>query len=795
MIKKIIYGFQQRAHIFKKTLDKITPVLQPKVVSNRPNSYVYFGNYSQKVYSGVNGGGITIYNKQKDTFVHRKSIRDPNQTFYPYQVVEDHKKNLWVLSNLYNDVVYNDFINDTYKILPIKKDNKQIKISALFIKYDRRFIDDPVLWIGTNTNGLIKYHISDSTTIFYTHESNNPRSLSSNSVQLIERDSRGLIWLGTLSGLNIINPTTESIYHFYEKDGLPNNAINGIVEDDYGNIWLSTNYGISRVNVVEYENNVRLRFQNFDHTDGLINTEYAVPSFHKDENGIIYFGGTDGIDVIDPTSIKTNPFNPRTLITRIKTEDKELNLPDCTKPLLLDASTEILEFDFVSLNYANHKNSKYSYKLSGFDKDWIYAETNRNARYTNLNPGKYFFEVKTLNSNGIWNKSVAQIHIEIIPPFWKTPSFFALVAFFVFTLVIVFIRRQNANRKYLEYKIDERTLQLKQKNRELHQANKQVQVHTDRIQTINEYLETTLEKLNDTTKFKDSMVEMIAHDIKNPLNTILTLSEDKVSTEGRRTIYYSANQILNLVMNLMETHKYDNGQFTIDRQIHSLLEIVESSLSQVSLLAEQKSVSIKVEIDNGLSVYCDKDIITRVLVNLLTNGIKYSEYNSEIQIEVKVDEKDVILSVTDYGLGIPENKLKDIFSKYTQINKRSLGSVRSSGIGLTFCHIALEAHKKSIWVKSNEEKGTVFSFSLDLSNEVSNYISVLPAQKKKIDSKKLLENHEFEQYLSNLKKLDVYDSSDIILTLNNMKELSGKSVSEWCKKNRNGSLQLGSRNV
>ena len=774
----ILFSTADRNYLYtkyKKSIQTIPHI--PNYGRGTLGYYVLYRGSSGNIYSSIFGKGLAKYNIVENTFTPLSKEMD--RVKYIRGLTEDDSGNLYAYSENSSTIYYFNFSENKTHSFKIKG----IKFRTIYdLFYDTSDVQEPLLWISTGSKGAIRYSINDSSFVNYQHDSFNPRSLSSNFVSLIRRDSRGLYWVATSAGLNILNSKNEAIYHFSERNGLPNNTINGILEDNYSNMWLSTNMGIAKVNVLEHKKNVKLRFTGFTYKDGLKNIEYANPSFYKDDAGILYFGGANGIDVIDPSKVKTSPYNPKTLITGVLTDKKKYRLPDCTEAIQLNPSTEVIEFEYVSLNYTALKSPRYAYRLVGFDKDWVYAGKKRSVRYTNLSPGNYTFEVKSLNSNGIWNKSVAQITLQIIPPFWKTLPFFVLVSGLLFSAIVIAIRRQKANRKYLEYKIDERTHELKIKNKQLHVANEEIKRQSHRIQAINDYLENTLEKLNDTTKFKDSMVEMIAHDIKNPLNTILTLSEEPISKEATRTVYYSANQILNLVLNLLETHKYNNGQFSIERKVVSLRQIIDSSIKQVSLLVEQKCIRISCDVDEQLSTFCDSEIITRVIVNLLTNAIKYSEYGGEIDISCKIVREGYLeVSVKDYGLGIPEDKLKDIFSKYTQINKRSIGSIRSTGIGLTFCHIALEAHNHSIWVQSKENDGTCFTFGLDLSEEESSYKS---PQKMDLSSKNpihLLDNQEFESYLTTLKKLDVYDSSDIIHILTKLKELDDSGLDEWCK--------------
>ena len=108
----------------------------------------------------------------------------------------------------------------------------------------------------------------------------------------------------------------------------------------------------------------------------------------------------------------------------------------------------------------------------------------------------------------------------------------------------------------------------------------------------------------------------------------------------------------------------------------------------------------------------DPEVIVRVLVNLLTNAIKYSSANGLVEVQARVSNGDVQIAVRDEGLGIPQDQMETIFNSFEQLNPKSSGGVGSTGLGLTFVKLAVEAHGSKISVQSENGKGSMFSFEL-----------------------------------------------------------------------------------
>lgn len=214
-------------------------------------------------------------------------------------------------------------------------------------------------------------------------------------------------------------------------------------------------------------------------------------------------------------------------------------------------------------------------------------------------------------------------------------------------------------------------------------------------------------KIKEIGQFKEAMTGMIAHDLKNPLAVIMGLSTDK------SIIRNVASHMLRLINNMLDVQKFETTEVQLNVSSISLDQVVEEAVGQVATLAEEKNIRIQCDLVDGLATEADDEMMLRVLINLLTNAIKYSPNNGIVSITVKHEGDEITLAVADQGQGIPEDQLESIFGAYQQFDPRNSGLTGSTGLGLTFCKLALQAHGTDIEVKSEIGVGTTFSFVLN----------------------------------------------------------------------------------
>jgi ligand-binding sensor domain-containing protein/signal transduction histidine kinase len=312
--------------------------------------------------------------------------------------------------------------------------------------------NDGFIWIGTTNNSLNRLNPESGYIEQFPNDLSDSLSFWGEGVSCIFQDAEGSIWIGG-KGLNKYNPEQNTFSHFTEENGLARNEIMGMLEDQYGYLWISTKSGLSRMDPVNHT------FENFFEKDGLQENEFSRATVRL-HNGLLLFGGKNGISVVDPGNIDKNQTSPPLAITGFKLFDKDMDITFYDHPeIKLNFDENNFSFEFTALDFSDPERNTYSYILENFDTDWHFTTgTDRVARYTNVDPGSYTFRVKAANVDGTWNETGIFIPVVIKPPFWKTAWFYGLEILLGVSIIILII-------KYREKKIKEqnRYLMLEQK--------------------------------------------------------------------------------------------------------------------------------------------------------------------------------------------------------------------------------------------------------------------------------------------------------------------------------------------
>lgn len=321
-----------------------------------------------------------------------------------------------------------------------------------------------------------------------------------------------------------------------------------------------------------------------------------------------------------------------------------------------------------------------------------------------------------------------------------------------------------------------------QNNKKLASQKEEISAQAEELRAINH-------RLVELDEFKQNMTSMIIHDLKNPLNALLNISPQKMINYTEQIRSY-AQQMQRLVLNILDVQKFEEAQISLDKRTIHITNIVENALNQTHFLISQKNIIIKKDIQKDLYVYADQEMLERVFVNLLTNAIKYSSFNQEVQIKVNKNHEQVFCSVKDFGIGIPEEKLHLVFNKFVQMEARSSIGMRSTGLGLTYCKMAIEAHHGIIGVSSQQGQGSEFWFKIPLTIPDSQSIKEKNQENFVLHKDSLELSHEdkllLEPFFSALQKLEVYYVSDLENLLQSISFLDdNERLQHWHNRLRN----------
>ena len=694
----------------------------------------FLEDHKGQIWVGTDGGGLNLFDVQTNRF---KRFSMDNTSLTSNSVLcmsEDYKSQIW-LGTWAGGMVHLDPGSGKFTAFTTKNSGIQdINILAV----SEGFNDD--LWLGSFEHGLIHYQIKQGKFTDYTPENSGAgnemivkilkfsegrlligttenfqifspvtgqfttyaydphilNSLSHPRVTDILAENDSSIWIGTPDGLNRFNPVTGSFTRYYEKDGLPDNFIKGLILDNSGMLWVTTNNGVCRVDPKH------AIFKNFTRSDGLQSNEFNDRSILKMKNGDLLMGGIKGLNIVYPGKIRENKTIPDILITDLKVFNKSVkpggknsvlsqNITE-TKDVTLTYKSSVLTFSFAVMDFSAPEKNKYAYMMENFDNDWIFTE-NKEATYTNLNPGSYIFRVKGSNNDGLWNKTGTSIRITILPPWWNTVWFRLL---FISSIILFFT---------LFYLSRVRSL----KNQKL-LLEKTVALKTAELKELN--------------ASKDKFFSIIAHDLKNPFSTIIgfseILKEDLGGQPGGRPkeyskmIYTSAVQTFRLLENLLEWANSQRGNIVFKPQKIKFCDLLNEELNTLNETATGKNIEITCVVAENLTILADKNMLKTILRNLISNAIKFTPRNGKVTVKASSDNKNAEVEVSDNGIGMAQETISKLFRIDANLTTLGTEKEKGTGLGLFLCKEFVEKHGGKIWVTSEEGAGTSFFFTVPL---------------------------------------------------------------------------------
>ncbi|MBO9593997.1 MAG: response regulator [Niabella sp.] len=633
------------------------------------------------VFLGMHNTGLDILDPA--TGVSKNFRHDPrNARSIPgnmvYALLKDHAARMWVgtrtgLSRFYNE-------DASFTAVYTDRAGKRLTADEItFLMEDSRHR----IWIGT-VNGV---------NIFYPDsmlfDPLSSVTLSSNVINFIAEDPQKRIWIGTRDGLNLYDEKTKAFISYNQRNDFLKGTINSIVPDGDGNLWITTN-----TSLVKYRPDTK-RLQYFDNRDGLQNGQFNTYASCRAADGMLLFGGINGISYFYPAAFRQNPLSLQVTFTGLEVFDRQVIAGDATDILKthinqaarLRFGHEYKQFSilFNAFNYVAANRIKYRYRMDGFDNDWQEAEDTPRASYTNLQPGNYIFRVKAIGPQGEVSPE-RSMAIRILPVWYRSNWFYLLVC-----LVI-------AAAAFFLYRI------FTERMRTLHQLK------LERLQR---------EKVNYINQVKTDFFTNVSHELRTPLTLILAPLEemmrqpatDKKMRRNQELMLSNTRRLYNLVNQLFEFRKTEMGTRKLRVAENDLVKFLREVYTSFKPLAEKNAIDYRFSsLVDTLVFYFDKDALENILFNLLSNAFKYTPAGGQISLELSVEKETAWLQVRDNGSGIEAPYLGHIFDRFYQVNRQEMNL--GSGVGLAFTKRLVELHHGTITVESMPGAGSVFKVGL-----------------------------------------------------------------------------------
>ncbi len=667
-----------------------------------------FLDKSDVLWIGTYFGGLNSFDgKSFKRYLHNPADSTSLIDDRVWEVFEDSQKRLWV-GTLGDGLDLFDRQKNIFRHFPPKVPNSinSDYISSILEDHDGN------IWIGTAA-GIDVLMRKTGKFVHYQHDDNDKGSLSSNSVTCITQDGLGNIWVGTLEGLNLFDQKTRSFTSYDSRDGLPDNSVLTVVADVKQNLWIGSPKGLVNVRITKRKDAApeSIAIRVYNEVDGLQGRSFNENAALRLRSGELIFGGANGFTIFSPEKLSDESVNAQVALTDFQVFNKSIKPGELLdgKPVLpasisrtdkikLRHSQNVFTIEFAALNFLHADKNNYLYTLQGFNDQWFVAVNNtRKVTYTNLDPGEYTFKVKMRNGDKASKERV--LHIEILPPFWKTP-----LAYFLYFLGIV---GALALARWILLERERMNFRLEQERREAQQ-------------------------LHELDLMKIKFFTNVSHEFRTPLTLMLTPLEHLLSNLQYDTgvknqlslIHRNARRLFNLVTQLLDFKKMEVEETEYVPEPGDIVQFVREIAHTFSDLSERKHIafSFTSDVETRYSLF-DQEKLSRIMYNLLSNAFKFTPEQGTVGVALKLitknDDQFLEIRVSDSGIGIPAADQVKVFDRFFQHTLPDRFVNQGSGIGLSITQEFVKLHGGTITVESEEGAGSTFIMVLPLHETVA----------------------------------------------------------------------------
>ena len=618
--------------------------------------------------------------------------------------------------------IYRTAMGDIYlgTIFGLLRYNKQTDDFDRIPELNGRFVYDIKedsggnLWLATYANGAYCYNVSEKKWTNYLHDETQPNSLPYDKVLSIFEDSHRQVWLTTQGGgFCLFHPDTKTFTCYNSANGLPNDVVYQIVEDKEGSLWLTTNNGLVCFKPATGAMKV------YTTANGLLGDQFNYRSSFEDEDGTIYLGSIDGFIAFNPQNFSENKYLPSVVITDFMLYGKEVYARDPFSPLeksitfsdkiTLRSDQNSFSFRVAAMDFQAPSMNHVMYKLEGFDKDWMAVGESPIITYSNLPYGNYTFRVKVSNSNGVWNEKEVALKVHILPPFYLS-----VWAYCIYALLII------GGSVYTVMYFKQRTSRKHRRQMEKFEQEKEREVYHAKIDFFTN----------------------VAHEIRTPLtlikgpleNIILKKQVDAETREDLNVMKQNTERLLNLTNQLLDFRKTESQGFRLNFAKCNITEVLKETHMRFTSLAKQKGLKLTLEVpEKDFYAHVNQEAFTKIISNLLNNGVKYSHTYMHIALEVPEDDEsnEFRVRTENDGVIIPNEMKEEIFKPFVRFNEKEDGKVTTgTGIGLALARSLAELHQGTL-VMGADENNNVFCLTLPIVQDMT--ISLTPETETEVE--------------------------------------------------------------
>lgn len=695
---------------------------------------------NSNLYIGTEGGTVSILDKNKNIIDVIKVADDDSKLNFPIQsLLISESNHLWVGVLNYGIFIYD--LKTKKRISTYLSDQLKSYLKNTSV-YTIKESPKNIFWIGTFGKGLVRYNNRIKIYRVFGSDIGKEPFLSTNIIKTVTIDEKQNIWAGGLGTLNLLTyhhgfKYTQSVFNIDASSGgnirtifedsqkniwvgtnskglkkfdgknftrvvldsvSPVSTIYTVLENENGNLWMTTDKGIIEFNPSTYKTVIH-------HKTMLENSnEFSSNSGINLGKAQMLFGGGDGVTIVNPKKIVKNYYAPQVILSDFKIKNKSVKIDDDgvlsksishTKNITLSYDNSNFSISYAIPNFLDPKNNTYAYRLIGLDASWSYTK-NTEVFYTLQTPGKYIFEVKGANNDGVWNDVTTRLVVKVTPAPWRSWWAFTLYGLLIASSLIGLYWIMQSRTKL------QHSLELE---------------HSEG------------EKVKEINKAKLQFFTNISHEFRTPLTLILgPLQQVLANYSGSNAMYKklmvmesSANHLLRLINRLMDFRKLENHEANISTAEGNFVNFLNEIFLSFTEFAKGGNYEYSFSCsEEKILVYYDRYKLERVFYNLISNAFRYTPEGGKITISLEKLEKTILIKVSDSGVGIAEEHIDKIFDRFFEVpihNSPERNYNQGTGIGLSIASNIVKLHHGKIGVENNKTKGAVFSVELLLGKE------------------------------------------------------------------------------